>query len=45
MFDNEEKRLMELSDKLNNTAKPDCINNFYILFSYDPHFAGVCILY
>ena len=28
MFDNEEKQLMELSEKLNNTPKPNCIDDY-----------------
>lgn len=28
MFDNEEKQLIELSEKLNNTPKPDCIDDY-----------------
>lgn len=28
MFDNEEKQLMELSEKLNNTPKSDCIDDY-----------------
>ena len=28
MFDNEEKQLMELSEKLNNKSKPDCIDDY-----------------
>ena len=28
MFDNEEKQLMEFSEKLNNTSKPDCIDDY-----------------
>jgi hypothetical protein len=28
MFDNEEKQLMELSERLNNTPKPDCIDDY-----------------
>jgi hypothetical protein len=28
MFDNEEKQLMELSKRLNNTPKPDCIDDY-----------------